>query len=213
MFWSILLTQHSMLHSLFTIEVNQGVEYIWCQLYTQGWNASGPKWAAFSQGLGGLPAVAFLFLLTLCMSICLCEKAVIIFYPTIRESINTLSLLCFSDWNIWLKNMVLLPSTIILWLFALLCLHGISASDVKSSFYTQTNISCHATENIDNIPEIRCAAKCSTQKERPCIGFSHNETNCELCMVCSNSSNYKPLNSGRTTYSSAENFPVEHDKG
>ena len=109
--------------------------------------------------------------------------------------------------------MVLLPSTITLWLFALLCLHCITASDGKTSFYIKKNISCHASENINNIPKILCASKCRTHKKGPCIGFSHDKTTCELCMVCPKSSNYVPLNSHRPTYSSVQNFPVEHDKG
>ena len=109
--------------------------------------------------------------------------------------------------------MALSPSPVILWLFALLCLHGVIASNEDRSFYAPENVSCHATENFVKIPKRMCAAKCSSKEKGLCIGFGHNETNCELCLVCPTSSNYESLNSDKTTYSSAISFVVEREKG
>ena len=98
-------------------------------------------------------------------------------------------------------------------MFAMICLDLCDAiANDEGTFYIQGNVNCSATENLGNIPKIICGARCST-KDGPCIGFSHNQTNCELCMVCPISSNHEPLNSHGTTYSSALSFAVELDKG
>ena len=71
------------------------------------------------------------------------------------------------------------------------------AGEVKMGLYhvvkMQGNFTCSVTENINGVKRIGCAVRCNSKTDKMCIGAVTIGANCDLCLVCHNSTSPKQV--------------------